>query len=89
MGNVFVVLRILPTSPDINLEELIKEVQRVLPENVIMKQHKQEEIAFGLNSILIGLIMPDEEGYIETIEQRIKNIEEVEDLTIENITRIL
>ena len=89
MGNVLVILRILPTSPDVDLDGLIEKVKEKLPDQIVIREYKKEEMAFGLKSILVGLTMPDEEGYTETLEERIKGVEGVEEITIENITRIL
>ena len=89
MGNVLVILRILPSSPEVNLDELIRRVKETLPDKIVIREYKEEDMAFGLKSLLVGLTMPDEEGYTEILEDKIKNIEGVEEITIENITRIL
>ncbi|HID05276.1 MAG TPA: elongation factor 1-beta [Candidatus Caldiarchaeum subterraneum] len=89
MGNVLVILRILPNSPDVDLDQLMERVKKTLPEKIVVREYKKEDMAFGLKSILVGLTMPDEEGYTETLEDKIRNVEGVEDITIENITRIL
>ena len=89
MGDVLVIMRILPSSPDVDLDELMKEIQRILPENVVVRQYKKEDFAYGLSSLVVGFTMPDEEGYAVLVEQRIKGLDDVEELTIERITRIL
>ncbi len=89
MGNVLVILRILPDSTEVDLDQLMEKVKAILPDKIVVREYKKEDMAFGLKSLLVGLTMPDEEGFTEDLEEKIKNVEGVEEITIENITRIL
>jgi len=89
LGDVLVIMRILPESDDVDVDVLAKEIERMLPERIVLRQYKKEAFAYGLDSLVMGFTMPDEEGYADLLEKRIKDIEGVGELTIETITRIL
>ncbi len=89
MGDVLVIMRILPNSDEVDIDQMIKDIQNVLPSGVVLRQYKKEEFAYGLTALVIGFTMPDEEGYANLLEQRIRGVEGVGEINIERITRIL
>jgi elongation factor 1-beta len=75
MGNVAVELKIMPESPEVDIEQLKVEISK----KVKIQDSKVEPIAFGLNLLRILVIVPDKEmGDIEGKLKEIKGISEVE-----------
>jgi len=81
MGIVVVKIRLMPTSPDTNLEE-IKEKTKELIEKKGGKgcQFEEKPIAFGLKAIEVFFGWPEEEEIdsLETELSKIKNVNSVQ-----------
>ena len=77
MGIAGVKIRIMPTSPEVDLEKL-KKTARVIIERMGGKNLKFEEepIAFGLRAIIAFFAWP-EELELESLERFLNKIEEV------------
>lgn len=82
---VEVVLRILPQSPEANIEKMEREIkEKIFPEKI-----EKEPIAFGLFAIKISKVIEDKEGELERIENEIKSIEDVGRCEVISVTRLL
>lgn len=85
MADVIVTLRLMPKSVEVNLDNLEEKVK-----NLIQPQRMQREpVAFGLVALKIIKIIPDAEGELEKLENKIKSLPEVGGIEITNITRSL
>ena len=82
MGNVAVSLKVMPESPDIDLEKIKEDISK----KIEVKDSKIEPIAFGLNVLKILIVVPDEE--IENIKNEIKSVNGVSEVEIESSTLI-
>ena len=76
MANIFKI-RIMPESPDINLEAMKRFIEKKIV-NIGGKFHGYEiqGIAFGLKALIITLLLSDEKGS-DDIEKMISSIEGV------------
>jgi len=78
MGFVLVKIRILPSSPDINLENIensIKEIIEKKDKKTGLKFEK-EPIAFGLNALILTFSWPEEKD-LEKLENSIRKVENI------------
>lgn len=75
MGSVAVILRVMPESPEVNLEELKKALKAKLPG---IQEIKEEPIGFGLKSLKLAAIVNDAGGETDAIEQSLNQIPGVE-----------
>ena len=82
MGSVAVSFKIMPDSPDTNLEEVRKEISK----KIEVKDSKIEPLAFGLNTLKILIVVPDKE--LEGIENKIKSVKGVSEVEVESSTLI-
>jgi len=87
MGITAVKIRIMPTSPETELEN-IKEIVKSLVEKKGGKNCKFEEepIAFGLKAIIAFFAWP-EELELETLETELRNIEDVSSIQVIDMRR--
>jgi elongation factor 1-beta len=79
MGNVIVVFRLMPDSPD-SFEAVKAGAQKLKPERL-----EEEPIAFGLKALKFTAVIPDEEGTMPALEEKlskIKHIQSVETLMV-------
>jgi elongation factor 1-beta len=82
MGNVAVALKIMPESPETDLEKIKSEISK----KIKLQDSKIEPIAFGLKALKILVIVPDKET--GELESKLKAIEGVSDVETESATLI-
>ncbi|MBU5575166.1 MAG: elongation factor 1-beta [Candidatus Aenigmatarchaeota archaeon] len=83
MGQVAVLFKILPESPETNLNEIKDEIKKIIE----IKDYRIEPLAFGLNQLKILVIVDDKKG-LGDLETKIKNVHGVADAEIESTTLI-
>jgi elongation factor 1-beta len=77
MGTALITIKIMPKSPQANLEAIQKEAKQVVEKNGGKKPStKTEPIAFGLNAVIINFAL-DESLSIDDIENPLRKIKEV------------
>ena len=81
-------IKVMPESPEVNLEELKEEVKAKLEEAGAIKVDKMEEqeIAFGLKALIVTLAWPEEKE-TEKAEEAIKTIEKVSSVDVVDYRR--
>ena len=83
MGSVAVIMRVMPESPEVNLEELKKALKEKLPG---IQDVKEEPIGFGLKSIKFIAIVNDAGGETYMLEKKLGAIAGVERAEILEVT---
>jgi elongation factor 1-beta len=78
MGDVIVVFRIIPESMDF-FEDVKKGLEALKPQRL-----EEEPIAFGLKAWKFTTLIPDEEGKLPELEDKLSKIKGVQ--TIETLT---
>lgn len=85
MTEVIVGLKVLPKEVGIDLDKLEDRIKsEINPERI-----QRQPIAFGLVALLVTKLVPDAEGELEKIENKLKSIEEVGEVEVTGITRSL
>jgi len=76
MSQVVVTLKIMPESPDVDLNTIENEAKAKILDFSQSQEMKteQEPIAFGLIALKITFVMDESKGSTETLEENIKNI---------------
>jgi len=88
MGKVAAVLKVMPQSPDIDLDELKADLEDALPEGAKLRGFDQEEVAFGLVALLSTVVVPDDAGGTEAVEDAFTNVEGVESVQVQETGRL-
>jgi elongation factor 1-beta len=83
MGTVAVIMRVMPESPEVNLEELKAALKEKLPG---IQDVKEEPIGFGLKAIKFAAIVNDAGGETDKLETVIGEIPGVERAEIVEVT---
>ncbi len=68
MGSYLVRLKVLPTGPEVPSQQLLDSVKSRLGDEMVFKNSREEPIAFGLYSLTIDIVVPEEEGMIDKVE---------------------
>ncbi|MFB0569290.1 MAG: elongation factor 1-beta [Nitrososphaeria archaeon] len=88
MARVLATVKIFPSDPEVDLDSLADKVERGLPEGFKLHGKETEPLAFGMKVLLVGISMPDAEGYSSKLEEYLKGLKEVDEITILNVQRI-
>lgn len=83
MGEVILVLKILPESPEA-LEPLKAELQKLKPERL-----EEEPIGFGLSALKFTKVIPDAGGEQEKMENAVRAVPGVGDVEVVMASRAL
>ncbi len=88
MGDVMVQLRVLPESVDVDLGALKTEITNAIDKLCKINEIKEEEIGFGLSALMFSVIVPDEEGKIDSVENAISSVKNVSQVDTRDVTLI-
>lgn len=82
MGEVAVTLRLMPESPDIDLNAVRERISDVLPSNAKLHGTEIRPIAFGLKALIAVIILGDTAGGTDLIEQKLSEIEGIQSVEV-------
>jgi len=83
MGSVALILRVMPESPEIDLNRLTEEIRKKVPG---LADVREEPIGFGLKALKIAVIVGDTAGESDSVEADINAIDGVERAEIIELT---
>lgn len=83
MGGVAVILRVMPESPEINIENLKKALRQKLPS---IQEIKEEPIGFGLKALKVLAVVNDAGGETDAVEKILNEVAGVERAEIIEVT---
>jgi elongation factor 1-beta len=73
MGNVAIILKIMPESPDVDREALKVAIAAAAP----VQEIREEPIGFGLVALKAVVVVPDKAGAPDEVEAALQNLEGV------------
>ena len=88
MGKVAAKLKVMPQNPEIDLDDLSDRLDDSLPEGAQMRGIERDDVAFGLVALLPTVVIPDEAGGTEDVEEAFENVDGVESVSVENVGRL-
>jgi len=81
-------VKIMPDEVGRDLKEITKKIEKIIPNESVIKKQEIEPIAFGLESLILTIQTPDEEGIVDNIEESIGSVEEVVNVTVISASRL-
>lgn len=75
MGDVALIINVMPESPEVDREKIKTEIKAKLAR---VQEIREEPIAFGLVAIKVVVVVPDAEGQTDAAEAALNEIEGVE-----------
>jgi elongation factor 1-beta len=89
MGIAAVKIKIMPISPDINLEEIKEKAKKSIEQKGGKNCNFEEElIAFGLKAVIAFFAWPEEKE-LENLEEELKKIKNVNSAQLIDIRRAI
>ncbi len=88
MGKVAAVLKVMPQSPDVDLDALQERLEKSLPEGAKINNVDRDDVAFGLIALLPTVVVPDDAGGTDAVEEAFSGVEGVESVAVEEVGRI-
>jgi len=92
VGKVVVTVKVMPESPEVNLEELQQKVGKVIEENKgAMHKAETQPIGFGLNALLLSYIIDEDDakGGTDPIDKAIMETEGVNTAETTEVTKVV
>jgi len=89
MGMVVVKIKIMPISPEVNLDEISEKIKELIEkEGGKGNKIEKEPIAFGLNALIL-MFGWDEAKEIEPLENSLKEIKNVNSVEVVDMRRAI
>ncbi|MEF8873058.1 MAG: elongation factor 1-beta [Candidatus Thermoplasmatota archaeon] len=88
MGDVMIVYKVMPEGPETGLDRIKEDIKEIAEEYGTFKGSKEEKVAFGLKAIVAKIVIPDEGGIVDEMEEKLNNIENIQSAESEDITLI-
>jgi elongation factor 1-beta len=88
MGKVAAKIKVMPQDPEIDLDDLEDRLEGVLPEGAEINGFERDDVAFGLVALLPTVIVPDESGGTEAVEEAFAEVDGVESVNVESVGRL-
>jgi len=91
MTNVIITLKIMPESPETDLNSIEEQAKTSIKEFAGETETKseQEPIAFGLKALKIVFVMDESKGSTEELENKIKEIPCVNSVEVVDVRRAI
>ena len=89
MAKVVVTLKIMPKSPEVDLDSIENEAKVKIKDFSQSSEMKseQEPIAFGLKALKIIFVMDEEKGSIDPLEETLENLDGVNSVETIDVRR--
>ena len=85
MARLGVILKVMPKDPQVDLDDLESKIRSVVE---VLKVEKKP-IAFGLNALMVTVVIPDAEGGTDPLEAKIRGIGGVGEVSVETLSRLV
>lgn len=89
MGEVVATIKVMPISPETDLEQLKADIEANIPDDAEFHKIDEEPIAFGLVALNTMVIVDDGEGGTESTEAALDNLENVESIQVTDVRRLM
>ncbi|MCD7782071.1 MAG: elongation factor 1-beta [Methanosphaera sp.] len=88
MGDVASIIKVMPESPEVDLEALKESIKNVI-EGDAFERIEEDPIGFGLVALNVTVVVDDGEGGTEPIEAAIADLDEVQNVEVIDVRRLM
>ena len=87
MADVVITLKIMPESPDSDLDSISSQATEIINEFGEVGKKEIVPIAFGLSAINLVFVMDESKGSTDELEQKVRDLENVASAEITDVRR--
>ena len=88
MGEVAITFEIMPDGPEIDLEGIKAKVNEKIGGISKIEQTEIKPIAFGLKALVMNVVVEDQEGIMDRLEEEIDSVEGVQNAKVVTMTLV-
>ena len=78
MGEFVALIDVVPEEVDINFEDFVSKLKKVLPEAAVIESYDVQPVAFGLKKARLRVRYPEEWGGTDRLEGLFKQVEGIQ-----------
>lgn len=82
MGQVAVLLRLMPQGVETDMKAVAEGVRAAVPSGVTIRGMQVKDIAYGLKALLVSVVMNDTSGILDATEQAFAKVPHVESVEV-------
>ena len=82
MGSVAVLFRVMPQGVETDMGALAAAVREAAPQGATIRGMQVKDVAFGLKSLLVSVVMADAGGILEATEHAFAKVPHVESVEV-------
>jgi elongation factor 1-beta len=87
MANLLVRVKVMPKEAETKPQELLDDIKKLNP-NIVVRDHKEEPIAFGLVALIADFMTDDESGAMDAIENAVRSSSLVGEFEVLGASRV-
>jgi elongation factor 1-beta len=88
MGKVAARMKVMPEGPEEDIDALQDRLENALPEGAKISRVDREDVAFGLVALFPTVVIPDEAGGTDAVEDAFGSVDGVESVDVDEVGRI-
>lgn len=88
MSDVAAILKVMPESPEVDLDALKQTIQDTVDADVL-ERIEEEPIGFGLVALNVTIVVDDGEGGTEPVEEALANIDDIQSVEVTDVRRLM
>ena len=88
MSDVAAILKVMPESPEIDLEALKETIKNTIDADSF-ERIEEEPIGFGLIALNVTIVVDDGEGGTEPAEEALAALDEIQSVEVTDVRRFM
>lgn len=90
MAQVIITLKIMPTSPEVDLKAIEEKTRELVKEfGAEVGKVEEEPVAFGLKALKIIFVSDESKGSTDALEEKISQLEDVKSVEVVDVRRAI
>lgn len=88
-GKISLLMRVMPEDVTTDLKQLERRISKALPEDCRLEGTEAKPFAFGLQSLICKITVPDVEGNADMVEEKLRGVAGVQGVEFLKMSRII